>query len=143
MSKYQYVTPIEFRIRMSDQVCVCGGFSPDASSETESAKQINVVDMLTSNPNASYMMVAEGHSMEPLIQQGDVLVVDPHLSPADQDVVILSVGSHLIVKRHVLIADSGGVRVTFMPDNPSYRPIDVSMVHSVVGVVSSIVRRLK
>lgn len=75
------------------------------------------------------------------IEDGDILVVDRALSPADGNIIIAAVNGEFTVKR--LEIRDGSVRL--LPENPAYRPIELckSDEAEFFGVVTWVIKQLK
>lgn len=74
------------------------------------------------------------------IYEGDILVVDRSLSPADGDVIISSLYGELTVKRLSL---SPAPRL--LPENDKYQPIEIpdTADWEIFGVVTTVIHSLK
>ncbi|MGN6500645.1 MAG: LexA family transcriptional regulator [Tsuneonella sp.] len=65
-----------------------------------------------------------GDSMEPLLRDGDEILVDRTQRPLRDGVHVLRVGDVLMVKR---VAQGGAGRITLLSANPAYPPLEVSL----------------
>ena len=74
------------------------------------------------------------------IHDGDILVVDRSLEPANNKIVIGVVNGEFTVKR--LLKKNN--KLFLMPENPDYKPIEIneSMDASVWGVVTYTIRKI-
>jgi SOS-response transcriptional repressor LexA len=82
----------------------------------------------------------KGDCMLPLIQEGDLIVVDLDASPSPSNVVVVLVdGDDVEVKRIARIADG---RITLTCENPSYPDREVEDV-KVIGVVIQVTKQLR
>ena len=93
----------------------CAGFPSPAEQYQEPPLDLN--ELLVKRPAATYFVRVEGDSMVGAgISDGDLLVVDRSLRPADGDVIIASVDGDFTVKTYR--RDKSGVRLE--PANPNY-----------------------
>ena len=78
--------------------------------------------------------------MEPLIMEGDVLIVDRSLEVVSGRVAVVCLGGEMLCKRIIRV----GQKVILRSDNPAYKDIYVTeeMDLVVFGLVTSIVREL-
>ena len=94
------------------------GFPSPAEQYLEPPLDLN--ELLVKRPAATYFVRVEGDSMVGAgIRDGDLLVVDRSLRPADGDVIIASVDGEFTVKTYR--RDQDGVRLE--PANPAYQTI--------------------
>ena len=94
---------------------VVAGFPSPAEQYQEPPLDLN--ELLVRRPAATYFVRVEGDSMVGAgIRDGDLLVVDRSLRPADGDVIIASVDGEFTVKSYR--RDKNGIRLE--PANPSY-----------------------
>ena len=97
---------------------VVAGFPSPAEQYLEPPLDLN--ELLVKRPAATYFVRVEGDSMVGAgIRDGDLLVVDRSLRPADGDVIIASVDGEFTVKTYR--RDQDGVRLE--PANPAYQTI--------------------
>ena len=97
---------------------VVAGFPSPAEQYLEPPLDLN--ELLVKRPAATYFVRVEGDSMSGAgISDGDLLVVDRSLRPADGDVIIASVDGDFTVKTYRRDAD--GIRLE--PANPAYPTI--------------------
>ena len=93
----------------------CAGFPSPAEQYQE--PPLDLKELLVKRPAATYCVRVEGDSMVGAgISDGDLLVVDRSLRPADGDVIIASVDGDFTVKTYR--RDKSGVRLE--PANPNY-----------------------
>lgn len=94
---------------------VVAGFPSPAEQYLEPPLDLN--ELLVKRPAATYFVRVQGDSMSGAgISDGDLLVVDRSLRPADGDVIIASVDGDFTVKTYR--RDKGGIRLE--PANPTY-----------------------
>lgn len=93
------------------------------------------------NKSSTFFFEATGSSMEPLIIEKDVLIVDRSLEATHDRVVVVSLDNEMLCKR--LIKDSSGNLLR--SDNRTYRDIYITeeINLSVFGVVIGIARDIK
>lgn len=68
-------------------------------------------------------IAVEGDSMEPLLRDGDEILVDRTLRPLRDGIHVVRMGDLLLVKR---VALSGAGMVSLISENPAYPPLEVS-----------------
>ena len=94
------------------------GFPSPAEQYQEPPLDLN--ELLVKRPAATYFVRVEGDSMSGAgISDGDLLVVDRSLNPADGDIIIASVDGEFTVKTYR--RDRHGIRLE--PANPAYPAI--------------------
>ncbi len=90
-------------------------------------------------PAATFFVIASGDSMvNAHIEEGDMLVVDRSIEATHGKIVIAALNGELTVKR---LSKTGG-RIQLLPENPKYKPIDITEEYDVViwGVVKHIMK---
>jgi len=105
------------------------------------AEQLDLHKLLVKREAATFYVRVQGDSMVGAgIQQGDLLVVDRSVEPADGKIVIAVLDGELTVKELSL---KGG-KVQLLPRNDAFPPIDIPSESNLViwGVVTGIVRQL-
>ena len=118
---------------------VAAGFPSPADDHLEGKLDLN--EHLVRHPAATFFVRVAGHSMVGAgIRDGDLLVVDRALPPADGHVVIAVVNGEMTVKR---IRKKDG-KVFLVPDNPDYPTLPIGGEESVEvwGVVTSVIHSL-
>ena len=104
---------------------VVAGFPSPAEQYQEPPLDLN--ELLVKRPAATYFVRVEGDSMVGAgIRDGDLLVVDRSLRPADGDVIIASVDGDFTVKTLRLGKREGGEgkgEIRLEPANAKYQPI--------------------
>lgn len=113
---------------------VVAGFPSPADDYIEDRLDLN--EKLVRNKEATFLLVVEGDSMQKAgIQDGDILVVDRSVQPADGKIVIAALDGELTVKR--LSVKSTGTWL--VPENDNYPPIPVREESDMViwGVVTA------
>ncbi|MCP4393009.1 MAG: translesion error-prone DNA polymerase V autoproteolytic subunit [Alphaproteobacteria bacterium] len=115
------------------------GFPSPADDFWESSLDLN--EHLIKHPSATFFVRVSGNSMIGAgIHEGDILIVDRSLDPANGKIVIAAIDGMLTVKR-LLIKDG---KMLLMPENSEFQPIEVnefSSVH-VWGVVTNVIHEV-
>ncbi|SIO13765.1 LexA family protein [Halodesulfovibrio marinisediminis] len=120
--------------------CAHAGFPSPADDYLEGALDLN--KLLVHNAPATFFLRVKGDSMTGAgIHTDDILVVDRSVSPTHNSIVVAVLNGALTVKR--LWQKNG--RVALMPDNPRYKPIEVTHNESfeVWGVATSVIHSLR
>lgn len=118
---------------------VVAGFPSPADDYVEMVLDLN--EKLIRNKAATFLLTVQGDSMKKIgIKDGDILVVDKSLTPADGKIVIAAVDGELTVKR-LSIKSTG---TWLVPENDHYPPILIREESDVViwGVVTSTISLL-
>lgn len=104
----------------------------------EIEKEINLEQYVTQNPNDTFYARAQGNSMEPVIYDGDLLVIDGGKKAKTGDVVLAQVDDSFSVKR--LVKDNHQYKL--QPENPRYQSIQFDTLSSITfcGVIVAIIR---
>jgi DNA polymerase V len=94
---------------------VVAGFPSPAEQYLEPPLDLN--ELLVKRPAATYFVRVEGNSMSGAgISNGDLLVVDRSLRPADGDIIIASIDGDFTVKTYRRNKDG----ISLEPANPAY-----------------------
>lgn len=111
---------------------VQAGFPSPAEDYIE--QSLDLQSLLAPHKNTTFFFRASGRSMEPLIHDRDLLIVDRSITPMDGLIVIASVMGEFTVK--ALVKKSGFV--CLRPLNPDFHPIVMQpgMEMNVFGVVT-------
>ena len=88
----------------------------------ESAEKIDLNELLITNEIATFFCRVSGHSMEPQMSDGDVLMVDKSIEPKAGKVVIAAINGEMTVKR-LSVVDG---QMTLTTDNLNYPDLKVS-----------------
>lgn len=107
------LTP-DITLPVAPDAAQCGFPSPAQDYPTE---ELSLVEHLIRDRASTYFWRAAGHSMEPVIPDGSLLIVDRGISPVPGRIVIAIVDGEFTVKR--LYIDRSG-QVTLRAENPSY-----------------------
>ncbi|MFD2247208.1 LexA family protein [Pontibacter ruber] len=117
---------------------VSAGFPSPADDYLED--RIDLSKYLIQNPTSTYMMRVKGTSMQDAnIHDGDLLVIDKALKPADGLPVVCFLDGEFTVKTFRRIEG----KAYLYPANPAYKPIEITeeMDMRVWGVVVWILHR--
>ncbi|HNW90153.1 MAG TPA: translesion error-prone DNA polymerase V autoproteolytic subunit [Bacteroidales bacterium] len=118
---------------------ISAGFPSPAEDFIE--RKLDLNEYLIKNPTATFFVKVSGHSMiNAGIHDGDILVVDRSLDPANNRIVIGVVNGEFTVKR--LLKKNN--KLFLMPENEDYKPIEINetMEASIWGVVTCTIRKL-
>lgn len=118
---------------------VSAGFPSPADDYLEGSLDLN--QHLIKHPAATFFVRVAGDSMiDAGIHDGDLLIVDRSLEPADGKVVIAVINGELLVKRVRKV----GQRLFLLPENQAYQPIEVreEMDFELWGVVTQVIHSL-
>ena len=126
-------SPIQLPLYLSQ---VPAGFPSPADDYVETS--LDLQKLLVKHPAATFLVKAKGSSMDPLIHNGDLLVVDRSIEPKHGHIVIPSLNGDLTVKQ---MFKRRGI-VSLLPENKDFSPIDVTtgFEFQVWGVVTYVVR---
>ena len=130
---------------------VVAGFPSPAEQYLEPPLDLN--ELLVKRPAATFFVRVEGDSMIGAgIRDGDLLVVDRSLAPADGDVIIAAVDGEFTEKTLRVSGNGkrgagarGGVRYLLEPANPDYPSIEIKAGNQLdcFGVVTSVIHQFK
>ncbi len=96
------------------------GFPSPADDYIETSLDLN--ELLIAHPSATFFVRVDGDSMiNAGINDGDILIVDRALSPANNRIVVAALDGYLTVKRLRIENE----RWFLQPENPSYDCIDI------------------
>ena len=119
---------------------VSAGFPSPADDYVAESLDLNV--HLIAHRDATFFLRAKGHSMTGAgIQDGDLLVVDRSLTPANRSVVIAVVDGEFTVKR---LSKRGG-KIRLLAENPDFAAIDFKdgQELQIWGVVTNVIHRMQ
>ena len=120
-------------------VPVSAGFPSPAEDYIEGNLDLN--EYLIKHPAATFFVKVTGSSMiDAGIHDGDILIVDRSIKPANKKVVIAVVNGELTVRR---IRVTKG-KVVLVSENKDYKPLQVNeeMGFEVWGVVTNVIHPL-
>ncbi len=118
---------------------VAAGFPSPADDHME--RRLDLNEFLVKRPTSTFFVRVEGLSMiDAGIRPDDVLVVDRAEEAADGRIVVAAVDGELTVKR----LHKKGARMYLMPENPDFRPIEITGETEFViwGVVTSVIHKV-
>ena len=118
---------------------VSAGFPSPAEDYIEGNLDLN--QYLIRHPAATFFVKVTGSSMiDAGIHDGDILIVDRSLKPADRKVVIAVVNGELTVRR--IRVNKG--KVVLISENKDYQPLQIEeeMDFEVWGVVTTVIHPL-
>ncbi|GAB3812831.1 LexA family protein [Pontibacter rugosus] len=117
---------------------ISAGFPSPADDHME--ERIDIGKHLIQNPTSTYMMRVKGTSMiDANIHDGDILVIDKSLKPADGLPVVCFLDGEFTVKTFKRIGD----KAFLAPANPAYEPIELTeeMDMRIWGVVAWVLHK--
>jgi DNA polymerase V len=100
-------------------------------------KKISLDEKYITKPNSTYIIKIRGNSMNPTLQNGDIVIVRSDKELQDNDIAIVSINnSDYTVKRF----DKKNSQ--FVPDNPKFKAIEVEEEDVVIclGIVKHLIR---
>jgi DNA polymerase V len=118
---------------------ISAGFPSPAEDYID--KNLDLNEYLIKHPSATFFVRVAGNSMiNAGIHNGDILVVDRALEPADNKIIIAVINGELTVKR-VRKARDG---LYLMPENDDFKTIEVTeeMDFQIWGVVTHVIHSL-
>ncbi len=118
---------------------VAAGFPSPADDFID--KKLDLNEHLIEHPTATFFVRVYGDSMRDAhVFSGDVLIVDRAIEPANNRIVVAAVDGELTVKR---IRKQGG-RLFLIPENPEFRPIEVTedTGFEIWGVVTYVIHKV-
>lgn len=120
---------------VAPEAAQCGFPSPAQDYPTD---ELDLTARLIRDRVATYIWRAAGHSMEPVVPDGAMLIVDRGITPAPGKIVVAIVDGEYTVKR--LNVDNDG-RVTLHAENPTYPDIELPELSEMTiwGVVTYII----
>ncbi len=87
----------------------------------------------------TYALRVNGDSMEPEFKSGDIIVIEPDMTPEAGDYVIAQVGDGVTFKK--LVQDAG--KFYLMPLNKQYDKLAVTGNVKIIGVIRECIKRFK
>lgn len=117
---------------------VSAGFPSPADDELE--KELDLHAFLIQHPAATFFLRVKGNSMiNAGIFDGDILIVDRALGAKEGSIIVATVDGEFLVKRLY----RKGSKVWLYPENPNYKPLQVSSDRfEVWGVVTYVLHRV-
>jgi len=122
------------RPQLGSASCGLFGISDDFSEE-----RLSLDELLIDDREATFYFKAQGNSMAPFIEEGDILIVDASLTPKSGQIIIAYFEGGRLCKRLIY----RGPRGSLHSDNPHYSPLPIceESEFQVFGVVTGIIRR--
>lgn len=122
---------------------VAAGFNGggwESPAEEELGDTITFEDWLLPNKEANCLVSVSTDAMKNAgILPGDILIMERRRAPADGDIIIAEVDGETIMRRY---QNKNGYTV-LMPANPAYKPIKPRESVTVLGVITSVIRKYK
>lgn len=129
-------TTLELNIPLMGQG-VSAGFPSPADDFLDLSIDLNKV--LIKNPDATFYVRVDGHSMKDAgIDHGDLLVVDKSLSPQNGKIAVCYIDGEFTVKRLKVEKNC----VYLVPENKNYSPIKVTEDNNLIiwGIVTTVIK---
>ncbi|MCT2149823.1 S24 family peptidase [Dermabacter vaginalis] len=120
---------------LAPEAAQCGFPSPAQDYPTD---ELDLTAHLICDCVATYIWRVAGHSMEPVVPDGAMLIVDRGIAPTPGKIVVAIVDGEYTVKR-LNVVDEG--HVTMQAENPSYPDIELPELSEMMiwGVVTYII----
>ena len=120
-----------------------GGISAGFPSPADDFKELRIsIDQeVVRNEEATFYARVSGESMQGAgLDDGDLLVIDRSLEPADNKIAICFIDGEFTVKRLKVTKNE----VLLIPENPKYQPIKITEENELIiwGVVTYVVKKL-
>lgn len=127
----------KFQIPVFETSVSCGGGESFSYSVED---RVTLEELIVKNPDNTFIVKSAGHSMYPLIMEGDLLVVDSKASVKKGCIVLVQINNQFTVKRY----DKKGKKVFLESENPQFDPIIPDEMESleVCGVITHIIRSM-
>lgn len=116
------------------------GFPSPAEDYRETGLDLNA--LVIQHPEATFYVRVTGDSMQDAgIYEGDILVVDRAITPADRAIVVALIDGEFTVKRLSLQHD----QIVLLPANPRYQPLPITdtMDFQIWGVTTYCIHKLR
>lgn len=117
---------------------IAAGHPADSTCPVE--EYLDLPKHMIQHPESTYAVKVAGDSMTGAgIEEGDILIVDTAIEPANKSIVIASINGEQTVKRLWI----KGEKIKLMPSNSHHEPINVQkgMDFRTQGVVTWVIRR--
>ena len=111
----QVGSDIELNVPQLAGVCAGTGFPSPATDYAESSLNFN--EYLIAHPSATFTVRVAGQSMEPLIREGSLVIVDRSLTPKNNDVVVAVVQNEFTLKKYIQSPQGHCLK----PENPRFK----------------------
>lgn len=132
---YRFLRTATYKIPLFGSAIKAGFPSP---AEDYIEKSLDFNELLVKHPVATFCLRVSGNSMTGAgIHDGDLLIVDRALTPANNKIVIAVLDGELTVKRLV----KRGQKIFLAPENPEYSVIEIGSESSfeIWGVVTNVI----
>jgi DNA polymerase V len=126
-----------------DAILINAGISAGFPSPAGDFKQerISLDKELIKNKEATFFARVSGESMiNAGLEDGDLIVIDRSIEPANNKIAVCFVEGEFTVKRLIVKKD----RIWLKPENSSYKPIEVKDEDRLIiwGVVTNVIKKL-
>ncbi|MFA5584474.1 MAG: S24 family peptidase, partial [Bacteriovoracaceae bacterium] len=103
-------------------------------------KELSLDELMVKKPKDTFFIKASGDSMNPLISEGDILVVNKELKPKNGSIILAQVNEEFTVKRY--FKTSKGIQL--LSENPVFKDLFITEEVKFVfcGVITGITRLL-
>jgi DNA polymerase V len=118
---------------------ISAGFPSPANDYIENSIDLN--RELIKNPEATFYGRVKGMSMKDAgIEEGDVLIVDKSITPADGMIAVCFIDGEFTLKRIRV----GKKMITLLPANDQYKPVYVTEENdfSIWGIVTYVIKKM-
>lgn len=118
---------------------ISAGFPSPADDFKE--ERLSLDDELIKNKEATFFARVSGQSMIGAgLNDNDLLVIDRSLEPANNKIAVCFLDGEFTVKR-LKVTKEG---VWLLPENPNYKPIEVSEENNLViwGIVTNVIKKV-
>ncbi len=126
-----------------DAILINAGISAGFPSPAGDFKQerISLDTELIKNKEATFFARVSGESMiNAGLEDGDLIVIDRSIEPANNKIAVCFVEGEFTVKRLIVKKD----RIWLKPENSSYKPIEVKDEDRLIiwGIVTNVIKKL-
>jgi len=126
-----------------DAILINAGISAGFPSPAGDFKQerISLDKELIKNKEATFFARVSGESMiNAGLEDGDLIVIDRSIEPANNKIAVCFVEGEFTVKRLIVKKD----RIWLKPENSSYKPIEVKDEDRLIiwGIVTNVIKKL-
>ena len=116
---------------------VKAGFPSPAGDYIEESIDLN--KFVIKNKSATFYARVDGSSMEPILRDGDLIVIDRSLTPSSNDIVLCYIDGDFTVKTVQKTPNA----IYLVPANKAYDPIEVTSNNDFIiwGVITYSIRK--
>jgi len=131
--------PAEIHTRLIITYIKAGYPSP---AQDFAEEKIDLNRLLIKRPSSTFLIRVSGNSMNDIIHDGDILIVDRSLEPQSGDIALCVLNGEFTVKR---IQFSSNNEIKLIPENPNFPEIKIKENDDfqVWGVITYIIRKAK